>query len=121
MNHITEIPHLSLTIRFHLIFRIELERTQEIRRQTRVIRIFPNAESCMRLISALCIEQSEEWLTGKIYLDMNLLINKEVEEEQPEMAMMKLQNIQDLTQIINLLFIADIYHLLCSVLLVLMP
>jgi len=66
---------------------------QEIRRRTRVIRIFPNAQSCLRLISALCIEQSEEWLTGKIYLNMNLFENEEVEEEQPEMAMMKLQNI----------------------------
>ena len=71
-----------------------LERlNQEIRRRTRVIRIFPNAESCLRLISALCIEQSEEWLTGKIYLDMNLFENGEVEEEQPETTMMKLQNI----------------------------
>ena len=34
---------------------------------------------------------------GKIYLDMNLIINEEVEEEQPEMAKMKLQNIRDLT------------------------
>lgn len=71
-----------------------LERlNQEIKRRTRVIRIFPNAESCLRLISALCIEQSEEWLTGNIYLNMNLLINEEVEEEVPEVAMMKLQNI----------------------------
>ena len=70
-----------------------LERlNQEIKRRTRVIRIFPNAESCLRLISALCIEQSEEWLTGKIYLDMKLLKNEEVEEEQPETTMMKLQN-----------------------------
>ena len=66
---------------------------QEIKRRTRVIRIFPNAESCLRLISALCIEQSEEWLTGKIYLDMNLFENEEVKEEQPETTMMKLQNI----------------------------
>ncbi len=70
-----------------------LERlNQEIKRRTRVIRIFPNAESCLRLISALCIEQSEEWLTGKIYLDMNLFENEEVKEEQPETTMMKLQN-----------------------------
>ncbi|MCH7820349.1 MAG: transposase, partial [Candidatus Marinimicrobia bacterium] len=71
-----------------------LERlNQEIKRRTRVIRIFPNAESCLRLISALCIEQSEEWLTGKIYLDMNLFENEEVKEVQPETTMMKLQNI----------------------------
>ena len=51
-----------------------LERfNQEIRRRTRIIRIFPNRESALRLIGALCMEQSEEWLTGKQYLDMSLL------------------------------------------------
>lgn len=43
---------------------------EEIKRRTRVIRIFPNEESCIRLVSALAIEQSEEWLTGRIYLNM---------------------------------------------------
>jgi transposase-like protein len=51
-----------------------LERlNQEIKRRTRVIRIFPNRESCLRLISALAVEQSEEWLTGRRYLDMEEL------------------------------------------------
>jgi len=43
---------------------------EEIKRRTRVIRIFPNEESCLRLVSALAIEQSEEWLTGRRYLNM---------------------------------------------------
>ena len=51
-----------------------LERfNEEIRRRTRVIRIFPNRNSCMRLVGALCMEQAEEWLTGRKYLDMELL------------------------------------------------
>ena len=51
-----------------------LERlNEEIRRRTRVIRIFPNRESCLRMASALCQEQDEEWSTGKSYLDMSLL------------------------------------------------
>ena len=33
----------------------------------------PNDRSCIRLIGALAMEQSEEWLTGRRYLDMNLL------------------------------------------------
>ncbi len=38
-----------------------LERfNQEIKRRTRVVRIFPNEESCLRLVSALCVETSEE-------------------------------------------------------------
>ena len=48
-----------------------LERfNQEIKRRTRVVRIFPNREACLRLVTALAIEQSEEWLTDRRYLDM---------------------------------------------------
>ncbi len=51
-----------------------LERlNQEIKRRTRVVRIFPNRESCLRLVSALAIEHSEEWITGRRYLDMREL------------------------------------------------
>ena len=51
-----------------------LERfNQEIKRRTNVIRIFPNRDSALRLIGALCMEQAEEWITGRQYLDMNLL------------------------------------------------
>lgn len=51
-----------------------LERlNEEIKRRTRVVRIFPNRESCLRLVSALCIEQSEEWISGKRYLNMEEL------------------------------------------------
>jgi putative transposase len=51
----------------------------KIRRRTRVVRIFPNRMSCLRLSTALSMEQSEEWITGHRYLDMDVL-----EEEQPE-------------------------------------
>ena len=37
------------------------------------MRIFPNRASCLRLVTALCVEQSEEWLSGRRYLDMTLL------------------------------------------------
>src|SRR5687767_714830 len=46
-----------------------LERVnQEIRRRTRVARLFPNEASCLRLVSAVLMEISEEWQTGKHYL-----------------------------------------------------
>ena len=46
-----------------------LERlNQEIRRRTRVARLFPNEASCLRLVTAVVMEISEEWETGKIYL-----------------------------------------------------
>jgi transposase-like protein len=51
-----------------------LERlNQEIKRRTRVVRIFPNEKSCLRLVTALAVEQSEEWITGRRYLDMGEL------------------------------------------------
>lgn len=51
-----------------------LERlNQKIKRRTRVVRIFPNRHSCLRLVSALCVEQSEEWITSRRYLDMEQL------------------------------------------------
>jgi transposase-like protein len=42
---------------------------QEIRRRERVIRIFPNRESSLRLIGAFLLEYDEKW-SGKKYLDM---------------------------------------------------
>ena len=51
-----------------------LERlNEEIKRRTRVARIFPNPPACLRLVTALCIEQSEEWVSGRCYLDMSAL------------------------------------------------
>ena len=46
-----------------------LERVnKEIRRRTRVATIFPNEDSCLRLVSAVLMEISEDWETGRIYL-----------------------------------------------------
>lgn len=43
---------------------------EEVRRRERVIRIFPNRESALRLIGALLMELDEKWASGKKYLDM---------------------------------------------------
>ncbi|CAK0781442.1 transposase [Gammaproteobacteria bacterium] len=49
-----------------------LERiNREIKRRTRVASIFPNPASCLRLVSALLVEFDEEWMAGKIYLNLN--------------------------------------------------
>jgi len=42
---------------------------QELKRRTRVVRIFPNGPSCLRLVTALSMETSEEW-QGRRYLPM---------------------------------------------------
>ncbi len=46
---------------------------KQIRRRTRVAAIFPNPESCLRLVSAILMEISEAWETSKAYLYPNLL------------------------------------------------
>ena len=49
-----------------------LERlSQEIKRRTRLIRVFPNEQSCLRLISAILMEVSEEYELGRIYLEIS--------------------------------------------------
>jgi putative transposase len=45
---------------------------EEVRRRERVIRIFPNRESSLRLLGALLMEQDEQWSTGKRYFDMTV-------------------------------------------------
>ena len=51
-----------------------LERlNEEIKRRTLVVRTFPNTESCLQLIRALCVETHETWLEDNRYLNMMLL------------------------------------------------
>jgi len=51
-----------------------LERlNEEIKRRTLVVRIFPNAESCLRLVRALATETHENWIEATRYLNMDLL------------------------------------------------
>jgi len=69
-----------------------LERfNQELKRRTRVVRIFPNREACLRLVTALAVEQSEEWVTGRRYLDMRELKEQRRQEERgtEEVALME--------------------------------
>jgi transposase-like protein len=51
-----------------------LERpNQEIKRLTHLVRIFPNAPSCLRLIRALAVETHENWLEATGYLNIEHL------------------------------------------------
>ena len=64
----------------HLKSTNKLERlNEEIKRRTRVVRIFPNAESCLRLVRALAVETHENWLEAHRYLNMDYL--KELKKE----------------------------------------
>lgn len=44
---------------------------REIKRRTRVISVFPNENSCLRLVSAILVDISEKWETGKIFLNVS--------------------------------------------------
>ena len=49
-----------------------LERlNREIRRRSRVAVLFPNEASCLRLVSAIVMETSEEWQTGRTYIRLD--------------------------------------------------
>ena len=43
---------------------------REIKRRTKVIGVFPNEFSCLRLVSAILVDISEKWETGKIFLNV---------------------------------------------------
>jgi transposase-like protein len=43
---------------------------EEIRRRTRVVRLFPNEASVLRLVGAMLAEKSEDWESGRAYLNM---------------------------------------------------
>jgi putative transposase len=53
-----------------------------------VVRIFPNRESCLRLVTALAIEHSEEWLTSRRYLDMGELEEHRRAQQQTKEQML---------------------------------
>jgi putative transposase len=63
-----------------------LERiNQELKRRTLVVRIFPNRESCLRLIRALAVEIHEDWVEATRYLDMEVL-KEQFKQQRREMA-----------------------------------
>ena len=53
---------------------------QELKRRTLVVRIFPNATSCLRLVRALAVETHESWLEATRYLNMEHLRERKKEE-----------------------------------------
>jgi putative transposase len=51
-----------------------LERlNEEIKRRTLVVRIFPHAAACLRLIRAIAVEMHENWIEATRYLNMEYL------------------------------------------------
>ena len=62
-----------------------LERfNEELKRRTLVVRIFPNAASCLRLSRALAVEMHENWIEAIRYLNMDLL--REQQKDRPRLG-----------------------------------
>lgn len=65
-----------------------LERVnQELKRRSKVVRIFPNPASCLRLFTALLKEWHEDWVSGRKYLDMEKL--KEFETDRSNLQQVR--------------------------------
>ena len=48
---------------------------QELKRRSRVVRIFPNEAACLRLLSAVALEIHEDWLTGRRFFSEDVLLD----------------------------------------------
>lgn len=44
---------------------------EEVKRRSRVARLFPNEASCLRLVAAVLVEIHDDWVSGKRYLVVN--------------------------------------------------
>ena len=88
-DDITAVLVLPMKYRKRLRTTNSIERmNEEIRRRERVIRIFPNTDSVIRLIGAMLIEQHEKWMNSHKYFDMEeyyLFTKEEKSDEQNNM------------------------------------
>jgi len=59
-----------------------LERyNQELKRRTRVVRIFPHQESCLRLVTAMAMEMSEEWMVRRYLIFEDQVSDKDTKDQ----------------------------------------
>ena len=59
---------------------------EEVRRRERVIRIFPNRESAIRLLGAVLMERHEQWTTGHRSFEMATYWHWRHEQRQRDAA-----------------------------------
>ena len=59
---------------------------EELRRRERVIRIFPNDQSLIRLMGAVLMENHEKWINGKKYFNMDCYFEERDEARRQALA-----------------------------------
>ncbi|NLA72188.1 MAG: hypothetical protein GX850_07205 [Clostridiaceae bacterium] len=59
---------------------------EESRRKERVIRIFPNDQSLIRLMGAVLMEHHERWIQGKKYFNMEVYYEERDEARRHALA-----------------------------------
>ena len=59
---------------------------EELRRRERVIRIFPNETSLIRLMGSVLMENHEKWMTGKKYFTMECCVAERDETRKKALA-----------------------------------
>jgi transposase-like protein len=75
-DEITAVYTLPEAYRKRLRTTNSIERlNKELRRRERMIRIFPNDDSLIRLMGAVLMEHHEKWTTGKKYFTMDRYLN----------------------------------------------
>ena len=71
--------------RVHIRSTNVLERlNEELKRRTKVVRIFPSQESCLRLSRAIACETHEKWIHGQPYISMTVSKEPESVSKEPE-------------------------------------
>lgn len=76
-DEITAVYALPEAYRKRLRTTNSIERlNEELRRRERVIRIFPNDDSLIRLMGAVLMEHHEKWTTGKKYFSMDCYVEE---------------------------------------------
>lgn len=59
---------------------------EELRRRERVIRIFPNDQSLIRLMGSVLLEHHEKWINGKKYFNMDCYFEERDEARRQALA-----------------------------------
>lgn len=64
-----------------------------VKKRTKVINVFPNAESCIRYVSCLLMEIDEDWQTGRRYMRMDCL--EEPDNKKTEKVLKQINNVKN--------------------------